>query len=65
MDIRIRGSRWLTGIAVVVDAVLTLEQHDLNEKLIGIKKITGGSLEESLFVDGVAFKKTFAYAGFE
>ncbi|KAJ5948622.1 T-complex protein 1 subunit eta [Penicillium verhagenii] len=50
---------------VVVDAVLTLDQDDLNENLIGIKKITGGGLQESLFVDGVAFKKTFAYAGFE
>ncbi|KAJ5648042.1 hypothetical protein N7490_004414 [Penicillium lividum] len=50
---------------MVVDAVLTLDQDDLNEKLIGMKKVTGGGLEESLFVDGVAFKKTFAYAGFE
>jgi T-complex protein 1 subunit eta len=32
---------------------------------IGIKKITGGSLEESRLVAGVAFKKTFSYAGFE
>ncbi|KIW69077.1 T-complex protein 1, eta subunit [Phialophora macrospora] len=50
---------------MVVDAVLSLDQNDLNEKLIGIKKITGGALEDSLFVDGVAFKKTFSYAGFE
>ncbi|ETI25011.1 T-complex protein 1, eta subunit [Cladophialophora carrionii CBS 160.54] len=50
---------------MVVDAVLSLDQEDLNEKLIGIKKITGGALEDSLFVDGVAFKKTFSYAGFE
>ncbi|EXJ73739.1 T-complex protein 1 subunit eta [Cladophialophora psammophila CBS 110553] len=50
---------------MVVDAVLSLDQDDLNEKLIGIKKITGGALEDSLFVDGVAFKKTFSYAGFE
>ena len=32
---------------------------------IGIKKVTGGSLEESRLVAGVAFKKTFSYAGFE
>ena len=51
--------------AVVVDAVLSLDQDDLNEKLIGIKKITGGALQDSLFVNGVAFKKTFSYAGFE
>jgi T-complex protein 1 subunit eta len=50
---------------VVVDAVLSLDQDDLNENLIGIKKITGGALQDSMFVDGVAFKKTFSYAGFE
>lgn len=50
---------------MVVDAVLSLDQDDLNEKLIGVKKITGGALQDSLFVDGVAFKKTFSYAGFE
>src|ERR1700736_4118657 len=50
---------------VVVDAVLSLDQDDLNEKLIGIKKIAVGSLTGSLFVNGVAFKKTFSYAGFE
>ncbi|KAK5625152.1 hypothetical protein RRF57_000868 [Xylaria bambusicola] len=50
---------------MVVDAVLSLDQDDLNEKLIGIKKIPGGSLTDCLFVNGVAFKKTFSYAGFE
>ncbi|KAA8566429.1 hypothetical protein EYC84_008994 [Monilinia fructicola] len=50
---------------MVVDAVLTLDQEDLNEKHIGMKKIPGGSLTDSLFVNGVAFKKTFSYAGFE
>ncbi|EGV63621.1 T-complex protein 1 subunit eta [Yamadazyma tenuis] len=50
---------------MVVDAVLSLDQDSLDEKLIGIKKVPGGSMEESLFVDGVAFKKTFSYAGFE
>ena len=50
---------------MVVDAVLSLDQDDLNEKLIGIKKVTGGGLQDSLFVNGVAFKKTFSYAGFE
>jgi T-complex protein 1 subunit eta len=52
-------------ISVVVDAVLSLDQDDLDEKLIGVKKIPGGSLTDSLFVNGVAFKKTFSYAGFE
>lgn len=50
---------------MVVDAVLSLDQDDLNEKMIGIKKVTGGALQDTRFVDGVAFKKTFSYAGFE
>ncbi|TQS38607.1 hypothetical protein Golomagni_00884 [Golovinomyces magnicellulatus] len=50
---------------MVVDAVLSLDQDDLNEKLIGMKKVSGGSLTDSIFVNGVAFKKTFSYAGFE
>ncbi|KAI0475211.1 chaperonin Cpn60/TCP-1 family [Xylariaceae sp. FL0804] len=50
---------------MVVDAVLSLDQDDLNERLIGIKKIPGGSLTDCLFINGVAFKKTFSYAGFE
>lgn len=50
---------------MVVDAVLTLDQDSLDEKLIGMKKVTGGALQDSKFIDGVAFKKTFSYAGFE
>lgn len=50
---------------MVVDAVMMLDQDELNDKLIGIKKIPGGAMQESLLVRGVAFKKTFAYAGFE
>lgn len=30
-----------------------------------VLQVAGGALQDSLFVDGVAFKKTFAYAGFE
>jgi T-complex protein 1 subunit eta len=37
----------------------------LNLDLIGIKKVKGGSMTDSFLVDGVAFKKTFSYAGFE
>jgi len=49
---------------LVVDAVTNLDElMPLN--MIGIKKVQGGSLEESLLVPGVAFKKTFSYAGFE
>lgn len=43
---------------MVVDAVLSLDQNDLNERNIGIKKVPGGGLQDSLYVDGVAFKKT-------
>ncbi|CAK7897027.1 T-complex protein 1 subunit eta [[Candida] anglica] len=50
---------------MVVDSVLTLDQNDLDENLIGIKKVPGGGMEDSQFIDGVAFKKTFSYAGFE
>ena len=49
---------------MVVDAVLTLSD-DLNKADIGIKKITGGSVTDSFLVQGVCFKKTFSYAGFE
>jgi len=42
-----------------------LETTLLDKDLIGIKLVTGGSITESFLVDGVAFKKTFSYAGFE
>lgn len=50
---------------MVVDAVLALDQDTLNEKMIGIKRIPGGAMQDSMLVNGVAFKKTFSYAGFE
>lgn len=49
---------------IVVDAVMSLDLL-LPLDMIGIKKVPGGALEESFLVDGVAFKKTFSYAGFE
>jgi len=49
---------------MVTKAILQLE-GELDLDLIGIKKEPGGSVEESQFVEGVAFKKTFSYAGFE
>lgn len=49
---------------MVVDAVLMLDEL-LPLNMIGIKKVNGGALEESRLVPGVAFKKTFSYAGFE
>ncbi|CAM9149761.1 unnamed protein product, partial [Sphacelaria rigidula] len=32
---------------------------------VGVKKVGGGSVTDSFLVTGVAFKKTFSYAGFE
>nr|BAH22760.1 eta subunit of chaperonin containing t-complex polypeptide 1 [Theileria sp. YaHam] len=49
---------------LVVDAVSMLDD-DLDQDLIGIKKVTGGSCTDSILVKGVAFKKTFSYAGAE
>merc|ERR1712203_865229 len=49
---------------MVVDAGSLLDElMPLN--MIGIKKVQGGSLQETRLVEGVAFKKTFSYAGFE
>lgn len=50
---------------MIVDAVCLLDPQMCDIKLVGIKKVTGGSVTDSTLVDGVAFKKTFAYAGFE
>jgi T-complex protein 1 subunit eta len=49
---------------MVVNAVERLEDY-MDKDLIGMKHVTGGSITDSLLVDGVAFKKTFSYAGFE
>ena len=50
---------------MAVDAVQCLDPEDLDESLIGIKKIPGGGMQDSILVRGVAFKKTFTYAGAE
>eukprot|EP00208_Stichococcus_sp_RCC1054_P006272 CAMPEP_0206140596 /NCGR_PEP_ID=MMETSP1473-20131121/9980_1 /ASSEMBLY_ACC=CAM_ASM_001109 /TAXON_ID=1461547 /ORGANISM="Stichococcus sp, Strain RCC1054" /LENGTH=530 /DNA_ID=CAMNT_0053534795 /DNA_START=134 /DNA_END=1723 /DNA_ORIENTATION=- len=50
---------------LVVDAVSVLDPQTLDLKMIGMKKVQGGGLRDSFLVDGVAFKKTFSYAGFE
>ncbi len=49
---------------MIVKAVEMLEDYG-DKTLIGIKHITGGSVTDSFLVEGVAFKKTFSYAGFE
>merc|ERR1719446_1124922 len=50
---------------MVVDAVLSVKDSPLGVEMIGMKKGPGGALQESMLVEGVAFKKTFSYAGFE
>uniref|UniRef100_A0A914VTJ1 T-complex protein 1 subunit eta n=1 Tax=Plectus sambesii TaxID=2011161 RepID=A0A914VTJ1_9BILA len=49
---------------MVVDAVSQLDER-LPVNMIGIKKVSGGSITESRLIKGVAFKKAFSYAGFE
>jgi T-complex protein 1 subunit eta len=49
---------------LVVDACNNVDD-DLPVSMIGVKKISGGSVLESHLVKGVAFKKAFSYAGFE
>jgi T-complex protein 1 subunit eta len=50
---------------MVVDAVQSLDPEELDESLIGVKKIPGGGMQDSLLIRGVSFKKTFTYAGAE
>lgn len=50
---------------MVVTAVQSIDQDIMPLEMIGIKKVPGGALEESRLINGVAFKKTFSYAGFE
>jgi len=53
---------------IIVDVVKALDKagglDELNS-LVAIKKIPGGDVRQSFLVKGVAFKKTFSYAGFE
>jgi len=52
---------------MVVNAVSALDKNDncLDMAMLGIKKVLGGALNESFLVEGVAFKKSFTYAGYE
>ncbi|KAG1842719.1 chaperonin Cpn60/TCP-1 family, partial [Suillus tomentosus] len=50
---------------MVVDAVQSIDPNDLDESLIGVKKIPGGGMQDSLLIRGVSSKKTFTYAGAE
>lgn len=49
---------------MAVDAIMALDDS-LDLKMVGIKKVPGGSVTDSFLVEGVCFKKTFSYAGFE
>jgi len=53
---------------MIVEAVKALDEggglDELNS-LVAIKRIPGGDVRQSFLVKGVAFKKTFSYAGFE
>eukprot|EP01083_Nonionella_stella_P076003 206889_1 len=60
----ISNNRDLFG-KMAVDAVTQLDEKELDLNLIGIEKVAGGSVTASELVLGVAFKKTFSYAGFE
>ncbi|ELQ75398.1 Chaperonin complex component, TCP-1 eta subunit (CCT7) [Trachipleistophora hominis] len=49
---------------MIVDTLKGIEDID-DTRLIGIKKVSGGSISDSEMVDGVAFEKCFTYAGYE
>jgi T-complex protein 1 subunit eta len=49
---------------MIVDAIRSLDE-DIGLDLVAVKKIPGGDVRQSFLVRGVAFKKTFSYAGFE
>ena len=49
---------------MIVDAVECLGPS-LDLSLIGMKKVPGGSVTDCQLIRGVAFKRTFSYAGFE
>ena len=53
---------------MIVSAVRALDAAgglDEINTLVAIKRIPGGDVRQSFLVQGVAFKKTFSYAGFE
>ena len=50
---------------MIVEAVSGLESELSDLNLIAVKKVPGGEVRSSFLVKGVAFKKTFCYAGHE
>ena len=49
---------------IIVDAVENLDEN-LRLEDLGVKMVKGGGIQDSFFVPGVAFKRTFFYAGFD
>jgi T-complex protein 1 subunit eta len=64
MNSKLIASEKLSFSEMVVDAV-NMSGADLDIDAIGIKEELGGSLQDSFLVPGIAFKKTFSYAGHE
>lgn len=48
---------------IIVDTFNHADYEDLNT--VGIKKIVGGSISDSVLAKGIAFEKCFTYAGYE
>ncbi|KAI5155347.1 T-complex protein 1 subunit eta [Nematocida parisii] len=44
---------------------LVMKTLNTEDKDISVKKVSGGSIESSFIIDGVAFEKCFTYAGYE
>ncbi|CDJ52495.1 TCP-1/cpn60 family chaperonin, putative [Eimeria brunetti] len=59
----VKGLRAARDLMVVKAVSLLGDNLDCSQ--VGVKKETGGSYGDSSVIDGVAFKKTFSYAGFE
>lgn len=50
---------------LVVDIIEKIGSSFSNMSAIGIKSVLGGVIEDTMLINGVGFKKTFSYAGFE
>lgn len=63
------GSFWLKKLLFIKQKGLYLAWNVLQNQWIGkyglLVQVPGGNMRDSFLVNGVAFKKTFSYAGFE
>lgn len=48
---------------MVVDAVLSLDQDDLDESLIGVKRIAGGGMQVSYSISAIEIKCLIWFKG--